>query len=635
MSQARPTVRQPDPRPLWLDRLLARRGNRHNTLGPTGARVFCAHLDNAFGLCGRFCFVHDLSAEDALTDPARLTISANGEPLDGNRAACMWYPSHSRRQIRERKLGVVEAKFITWDDVLCDVVSLTNHGSDPLIVRLEVATAATSELARTGKDTIVGHRSVYGQRLNLVLAMRATRTAPADRLICELRLEPGEQTSLLVALGVGLRQNEAQKALSRWAACDDPLAEQQHQYQRWFDVTCPRFDCPDERFTRLWWYRWFLVRRNLSDARTGTLTRTVCYPGKSGPLARLSAAHGYAILREVRWLRDPALAHSQILAHSENTSAEGLYQDSLLQEPIEPPTTPALDAALGLPAAFAEALRVHPLPGLQTQLTAGMASYLTALRKQRDPNHNLLVEGPDSPNERVDSTAFFAASLQATADALAQLGKKIDAQWHGGLAEKCREALLSQLWSDWDRCFADAGEAAEAGGARALLPFALGLVPDEPKYAEAFAALVDTKQLWSPYPVAEASQRLVREAVVRPELNAMIAEVMADAVRNRQQNTLAADHLMTFVGQYAGLMFEDGDLTSPQSREHYSGLTGLGSGALDVLTDSFNDLLIRLLVGLSPWSDDALVLDPLATGWSHFRLDQVPYHGHLLTVIWE
>jgi hypothetical protein len=46
-------VRQP------LDRLLAWRGTRDNTLGPTGARLACTRLENALGLRGRFAFIHD------------------------------------------------------------------------------------------------------------------------------------------------------------------------------------------------------------------------------------------------------------------------------------------------------------------------------------------------------------------------------------------------------------------------------------------------------------------------------------------------------------------------------------------------------------------------------------------------
>ena len=624
-----------------VDRLLARRGVRHNTLGPTGARVFCSHLENAFGLRGRFCFVHDRDGE-TLTDPARLTLTVNGAALEGNRAACMWYPSHARRQVKELGLGVVESKFISWDDVLCDVISLTNHTDAPIRVRLEVQTGATDDLARTGKDTLVGNRRLYGQRVWLVLAMTTTRSAPAESLICELKLKPGEQVSLLLAMALGLRQNEAQKALGRWANCDDPLAEQQRQYQRWFDVNCPVFDCPSERLTRLWWYRWFLVRHNLADPRLGSLQQPLCYPGKSGDLARLSTADAFPLLRELRWLRDPVLVVGQMLAYLDQQSAEGLYGDGWLEPPEEESASrqeeAALDTAAALPAAFGEVLQVQPEIDFCARLADSMAQNLAALRRLRDPNNNLLLTDAQGAAERVDTTAFFAASLAAAAHVLARADKTIDAKWHEGLAEKVRQALLEGLWSDWDHFFMDIlGEGSEppAKVIRSIAPFVLGMVPDDAKYDAALAALTDPEQFWTPHPVAAASLEASATATVRPALNALAADAMADALRHPQEAVSRAK-LMEFLWLNARLLCEEDDCSRPQSREAFDARTGVGTGALDVLQDNFNDLIIRLLAGLSPHQcGEALTVCPLALGWTHFRLQEVPYRGHLVTVIWE
>lgn len=620
-----------------IDRLLARRGVRHNTLGPTGARVFCPHLENAFGLRGRFCFVHDREGE-ALIDPARLSLSVNGELLEGNRAACMWYPSHARRQVKELGLGVVESKFISWDDVLCDVVTLTNHTEEAMRVRLEVQTAATEELARTGKDTLVGNRKLYGQRVWLVLAMTTTRTAPAESLICELKLKAGEQMSLLIAMAVGLRQNDTQKALGRWANCEDPLTEQQRQYQRWFDVNCPRFDCPDERLVRLWWYRWFVVRHNLTDPRLGALQRPMCYPGKSGGLARLSCDDALPLLRELRWLRDPVLVHGQMLAYLDQQSEEGLYEDGWLQAPAEAAAlNQPLDATVALPAAFGEVLQVQPEIEFLGRLADSVAQNLVALRRLRDPDNDLLLTDGKESGARVDSTALFAASLAAAGYVLARAGKSLDAKWHEGLAQKVTEALLDRLWSDWDRFFMDlpaAGAELPTRAVRSLLPLALGLAPDDARYDAALAVLLDQEQFWTAYPVAELALQTAAKASVRPVLNAMAADVMAEAIRH-QREPITRGKLMEFLWLNARLLCEEDDCYRPQSRETFDGQNGVGAGAVDVLLDNFNDVIIRVLAGLSPQWDETLVVDPLAAGWTYFSLRDVPYRGHLVSVIWE
>lgn len=51
---------------------------------------------------------------------------------------------------------------------------------------------------------------------------------------------------------------------------------------------------------------------------------------------------------------------------------------------------------------------------------------------------------------------------------------------------------------------------------------------------------------------------------------------------------------------------------------------------------SFNDLIITGLVGFNPRADDVIEVDPLAPAdWSWFALDDVSYHGHKLSIIWD
>jgi hypothetical protein len=51
----------------------------------------------------------------------------------------------------------------------------------------------------------------------------------------------------------------------------------------------------------------------------------------------------------------------------------------------------------------------------------------------------------------------------------------------------------------------------------------------------------------------------------------------------------------------------------------------------------FTDPLITGLIGLRPRSDNLVELRPLlpAGAWKYFAVDGLPYHGHLLTIIWD
>jgi hypothetical protein len=52
---------------------------------------------------------------------------------------------------------------------------------------------------------------------------------------------------------------------------------------------------------------------------------------------------------------------------------------------------------------------------------------------------------------------------------------------------------------------------------------------------------------------------------------------------------------------------------------------------------SFADLIINDLIGLKPGENDVIEIDPLIPKdkWDWFCLDKVPYHGKMLTILWD
>jgi hypothetical protein len=52
---------------------------------------------------------------------------------------------------------------------------------------------------------------------------------------------------------------------------------------------------------------------------------------------------------------------------------------------------------------------------------------------------------------------------------------------------------------------------------------------------------------------------------------------------------------------------------------------------------TFNDLIITGLVGLRPRADDVIEVHPLlpSNKWDWFCLDNVLYHGKIITIVWD
>jgi len=67
----------------------------------------------------------------------------------------------------------------------------------------------------------------------------------------------------------------------------------------------PEFHCTDEYIEKTYYYRHYVLRKNLSVPDTGHLKPSVFYKGKQGGYARLITASASLILDECRWWRDP------------------------------------------------------------------------------------------------------------------------------------------------------------------------------------------------------------------------------------------------------------------------------------------------------------------------------------------
>lgn len=668
-----------------IDVILARRGLRHHTLGPTGRRVYCDRLDNLLGLRGRFCYIHDRPDGQPISDPVAVEVSVGGQPVSTRRAAVYWYPSHLYRRTTQHDLRIQEYKFITEDDVLCDQIEFTNESDQAVTVTVHTSSGALVEAARVGKDGIAGGWRTYGQTVRMILAAPARADSSNRVLKTEVELQVGESTSMLAALAVADTPANAQRSLQRWMQHEDPLLAHRRRYQAWYDDNCPQFECSDATVTRMWWYRWFLARHNLVDPELGHISHPLFYEGKHDGYARGVTASAPLILNEVRWLRDASLSHGMIRNYMRTQSSHGLYRDLWVDRVrgLEPGREGNPDPGYEefLPAAFMGALLVHPDRELLEHAAQSMAANSEALRKLRDRNNNLLLNpgghhmtqehAPSFAHfhdysdwydytelERPDYSAFFYANLRATAAAWRGLGRPREAQWFDGMAERCATAICEHMWDTQDGYFyairESDGEFARCREANGLFPFAFGAVPDDPEYHGAFVHLLSEEELFTPWPFATASRQCPAFSArpghwgwekkdsyctwngpTWPYTNSILVEAMGRLLREHNQHLVTAEILCAFMGKFATMMHESEDAGSPMVRECYDGETGDGFGCPDYFHSSYNDLIVRFMCGLIPDEGREVTVDPLCDGWSWFRLEGVGYRGYEISIVYE
>jgi hypothetical protein len=192
-------------------------------------------------------------------------------------------------------------------------------------------------------------------------------------------------------------------------------------------------------------------------------------------------------------------------------------------------------------------------------------------------------------------------------------------------------------------------------GALADVREAIGFIPwcfdlPAPGHERAWLQLLDPQGFKAPMGITTAERRHPQfrshgvgtcewDGAVWPFATSQTLDALANVLRNYGQSYLSKvdyfEALLTYARshQYRGKPYigeyldeRDGTWLRPDSNRsrYYNHST-------------FCDLVIAGLVGLVPREDNTIVLDPLipADAWDWFCLDNVPYHGRTLTILWD
>lgn len=124
-----------------------------------------------------------------------------------------------------------------------------------------------------------------------------------------------------------------------------------------------------------------------------------------------------------------------------------------------------------------------------------------------------------------------------------------------------------------------------------------------------------------------------------PYANSQILTGLANLLQDYPaQDYVNKQTYQKLLSQFAKLQHKDG---KPHVAEAADGDTG--KWIYDAVNfsehynhSSFNDLVLTGLLGIKPQADDILVLKPLVPdSWTHFAVEDLPYHGHRLSIIWD
>jgi hypothetical protein len=440
----------------------------------------------------------------------------------------------------------------------------------------------------------------------------------------------------------------------------------------WLEANIPLFDSSDRQFEEMYYFRWFAFEKHVVRTKDHgyLITEWLYRPDlpNDGVLPDAAQFH----LGEARWLRDPQIAEDYARFWVSPDARPRLYSFALASS-VRDVTLATGDTKLA----------ADMLPGL-------VANYQGWVATQFDASVGLFwsIDTRDAMEKSISGdgyrptlNSYMVGDARAIAEFAREAGDASEANEYASKAETLEHTVETRLWNPEDQFYEVVSPAADSGirkekkfkdngtvlksaGVRELIGYIpWGYYKPAPIHDVAWEQLFDPQGFAGKYGPTTAERRSPRfrfpssdqctwNGPSWPYATTQTLLALADLLNGAPQedigkrqyyrlfsNYVLGQHLKLADGRTIDWIDEDLDADTDNwiaknmliqkhkqvGRGNYYNHSG------------FADPLITGLIGLRPRADRKLVLHPLLpTGeWSYFAMDGLPYHGHLLTIVYD
>ena len=459
----------------------------------------------------------------------------------------------------------------------------------------------------------------------------------------------------------------------------EAVRAQKAEYNLYWAENLPYIDVPKKAVQKAIDYRWWLERFNSLDANIPGYDYQ--YPvtiegvlGYNNAIILTQPMH----LQDTKWLRSPYLAYGQLLSAG-NSSQSSAFLDN-------PGNRNNWNNHYGqyLAEAGYEAFNVI---GGGAELAENLAYYFGHDATGQLDHYGNHIEGRDLIAYRnnymtgndADTISMHApgtgtwkahgenAYVWAAADAAAklyeQLGNTEQAKYYRDLADKIKADVLELMWCEECKKFETYAVRPTGTQHNANQPnlvkytesnnynyFAVGLVPDDAasvtKYKEALKAFSNGKEfpIFPFYTANQVHNQEVSGSNNFSNINFTVQlRLYESALRtyDKEQTYITDDMLAMMAEWMAWNVYPDaGDVRYPNNNEFHNidGRTYENyyrSWIYHNILGNYTYLFIEDMAGIQPRSDEKIELSPIDFSYDHFMVNNVRYHGHDLTVVWD
>ncbi|MEO7309965.1 MAG: glycosyl hydrolase family 65 protein [Chitinophagaceae bacterium] len=418
----------------------------------------------------------------------------------------------------------------------------------------------------------------------------------------------------------------------------------------WMQQNIPLFECPQQNFEEIFYYRWWTYRKHIEQTPVGlALTEFLIQRSYADKYNLIACAMGHHIY-EGRWLHDQKLLNEYIkvwyrgdsgkpmkkLHGFSSWAADAVYNRFLVNQdkPFVAGILPDLEKD------YREWEKEKKLPGglfWQTDVKDGMEETISGGRRDKNarPTINSYMYGNANALEKI-------ALLKRDAQMAALYHRKADTMKH--LVEE-------KLWNPQQRFF----ETLKKGDSSANVKEEIGFLPwyfnlPGDGFETAWKSLNDNKTFCAPFGITTADRsdpqfrmhgccKCEWDGAVWPFATSQTLTAMANLMNNYKQDVVADTSYFDLLETYVESQYYRG---KPYVGEYLDEKTGYWLKGDEERSryynhSTFNDLIITGLVGLRPRADNVLEVNPLlpANKWNWFCLDNILYHGKIITIIWD
>ena len=429
----------------------------------------------------------------------------------------------------------------------------------------------------------------------------------------------------------------------------------------WMTQNVPLFDCPDRGFEELYYFRWWTLRKHIEQTPVGyAMTEFLVNRNYADKWKLIASGVGHHI-HESRWLRD-----STYLDQIMNTWYHG--NDG---KPMERLVNYSSWIAHSLWQRYLvdghKDWIVSMLPSLEWEYNHWETTHtreggLYWQADVQDAMEETISGGRKKKYLRPSINAYMYGNAMAIGNICALGGFAAKAQTYFSKANDLKEKVHAKLWNENHAFFEThrIDSSANVREAIGFLPWYTHMAKDEAKYSVAWLQAGDTEGFSAPYGLTTAERRHPQfrtHGVGKCEWDGAVWPFATSQTLTALAN-FANDYTARPVpsGLAAGALPLDSlyfaELEKYMQSQHMRGKPYIGE-YLDETTgywlkgdqersryynhSTWNDLIITGLCGLRPRQDNTIVVNPLLpqNKWDYFCLDNVLYHGHNLTIVWD